>query len=334
MEHMPLTPPLTNDPNKQPQQKLSQRAARKAAAACIARSRHKAFVNNLQEQVDQRRRRVLALRNRAADRPRAAAANLCTQLKKLLSDERVSELGTWLKRSPELVAAWNDVEPAESPSAPIVGGTASTFAPPSAPVGKSVIKTPKAATPKATEARTPGRGKGSGKGSKANASGSSSKSSSDATRLDAELARQEFVAEAVVEAMEMEENDVEFEYGEGDDAMRINFNVEPEWEGEGDGVDGADLLNTLEMCQMYGDGLVTLLQHLSSVRPSTVEAWLQLKSEENGLDAESEWTNLTALEEDFVLMNDEHRPDVSIGGAAGVAMANAQRAACMTATAK
>ena len=120
---------------------------------------------------------------------------------------------------------------------------------------------------------------------------------------------------------------------EGDDAMRINFNVEPE--GEGGGVDGADLLNTLEMCQMYGDGLVTLLQHLSSVRPSTVEAWLQLKSEENGLDAETEWTNLSALEEDFVLMNDEHRPDVSIGAAAGGANAVAQRAAaCMTATAK
>lgn len=50
-----------------------------------------------------------------------------------------------------------------------------------------------------------------------------------------------------------------------------------------------------------------LLQHLTASRQPSVQAWLQLKQEaERSTDPAATWTSLSALEEDFLLINHEH----------------------------
>ena len=81
--------------------------------------------------------------------------------------------------------------------------------------------------------------------------------------------------------------------------------------GDDDDIDEADEYydEYVSYDDTYGDGLVALLQHLSADRRSTVQAWLQLKDDTEGRAYhESTWTNLSALEEDFLLINSEHRP--------------------------
>ena len=68
------------------------------------------------------------------------------------------------------------------------------------------------------------------------------------------------------------------------------------------------VLHSMELQETYGDGLSSLLQHLvQSGQQSSVQAWLQLKGEvERSNDPDAAWTNLAKLEEDFMLMNNEH----------------------------
>ena len=69
---------FNEDPNK------SRRATRKAAAACLARQRHKSFVNGLQDQGSVLRGRIESLRRR---RGHAVSAQLCAVARAL--DERI-----------------------------------------------------------------------------------------------------------------------------------------------------------------------------------------------------------------------------------------------------
>ena len=68
-----------------------------------------------------------------------------------------------------------------------------------------------------------------------------------------------------------------------------------------------EFLHSLDLSAMYGDGLSVLLQHLTTSRQPSVQAWLQLKQEaERSTDTAATWTSLSALEEDFLLINHEH----------------------------
>ena len=120
------------------------------------------------------------------------------------------------------------------------------------------------------------------------------------------LATQEFVTEAMHAASDaaLAEGEEAFSDDEVFDASMVEV-------GDDDDIDEADEYydEYVSYDDTYGDGLVALLQHLSADRRSTVQAWLQLKDDTEGRAYhESTWTNLSALEEDFLLINSEHRP--------------------------
>merc|ERR1711920_1004334 len=124
---------------------------------------------------------------------------------------------------------------------------------------------------------------------------SASASSSSQIALDEELSKQAFVAEAMATMQSDEEDD-------DSDAMPDH----EEWFGP--------MLHVLELQEMWGDGLPALLQHLSTSRQPSLQVWHQLKLEvESNNDAPATWTNLSMLEEDFVLINHEHLHSSGLG---------------------
>eukprot|EP00967_Tisochrysis_lutea_P094116 scaffold136590_cov34-Tisochrysis_lutea.AAC.3 len=88
--------------------KVSQRAARKAAAACLARQRHKSFVNSLQETIEARKVRVGVLKRRKEDYFACIAAHMMRGVRSQLPLSRQAELQRWLLCSERLTRAWNE----------------------------------------------------------------------------------------------------------------------------------------------------------------------------------------------------------------------------------
>ena len=75
------------------------RATRKAAAACLARQRHKSFVNSLQDNGSELSMRVDALRARRGNLQAYCAGHMLTLFEEELAAERVAQLRGWLKDS-------------------------------------------------------------------------------------------------------------------------------------------------------------------------------------------------------------------------------------------
>eukprot|EP00962_Isochrysis_galbana_P015712 scaffold4500_cov113-Isochrysis_galbana.AAC.3 len=88
--------------------KVSQRAARKAAAACLARQRHKSFVNSLQDTIEARKTRVGVLKRRKNDYFACVAAHMLRGVRSQLPVSRQAELQRWLLCSERLTRAWNE----------------------------------------------------------------------------------------------------------------------------------------------------------------------------------------------------------------------------------
>ena len=75
------------------------RASRKAAAACLARQRHKHFVNSLQDQGGGLRERVVQMRARRGKMGAICAEHMMTLMEEKLLPERYQQLRTWLEGS-------------------------------------------------------------------------------------------------------------------------------------------------------------------------------------------------------------------------------------------
>ena len=75
------------------------RASRKAAAACLARQRHKHFVNSLQDQGGGLRERVVQMRARRGKMGAICATHMMTLMEEKLLPERYAQLRTWLDGS-------------------------------------------------------------------------------------------------------------------------------------------------------------------------------------------------------------------------------------------
>jgi hypothetical protein len=97
---------MSEEAQKQP--KVSQRAARKAAAACLARQRHKSFVNSLQDTIEARKTRVGVLKRRKDDYFACIAAHMLRGVRSQLPVSRQAELQRWLLCSERLTRAWNE----------------------------------------------------------------------------------------------------------------------------------------------------------------------------------------------------------------------------------
>ena len=97
---------FNEDPNK------SRRATRKAAAACLARQRHKSFVNGLQDQGSVLRGRIESLRRR---RGHAVSAQLCAVARAL--DKRIR---TFAARAAGLRSARIRTHPSCTAPVPII----------------------------------------------------------------------------------------------------------------------------------------------------------------------------------------------------------------------
>jgi len=76
------------------------RATRKAAAACLARQRHKTFVNSLQEQGNTLRSRIEFLKRRRGHAAAAAAACMVERICNELPEERLTDFKQWIANSP------------------------------------------------------------------------------------------------------------------------------------------------------------------------------------------------------------------------------------------
>jgi len=314
-------PATADDPAGQPI-KGTHRAARKAAAARLARQRHKSFVGTLQGAIDARRQRIALLKMRKDDYFAAAAAHMIRGLRAHLNDTQSDELRRWARRSPKLDAAWE--APSETAwlrtqevTQPTEGGECSSSSAP-APAPARPAPAPMPAAPAATK--------------------SPEKPPADTMELDLALARQAFLSECLSDSDELDpvalkqgligasvvemEDDLEaaFDMAEGDIDEEMDEDdgselEEDESEDESDfyeDFDEADLaLQGVE--QHYGDGLTSLLRHLLTDRQPTVRAWLQLRDDDkfDRVRELSKWTDLTALEEDFLLMNSEHRPETT-----------------------
>merc|ERR1711920_697386 len=85
--------------------KVSQRAARKAAAACLARQRHKTFVNGLHDQSEALKSRVNVLKQRKQDMFGACAVAMVERIGEKLDESQMLQLQRWLMRSPKLAAS-------------------------------------------------------------------------------------------------------------------------------------------------------------------------------------------------------------------------------------
>jgi len=122
--------------------------------------------------------------------------------------------------------------------------------------------------------------------------------------LDEELSKQVFVTEAAMAAGVMLQDAMA---EEADRSSRPEAGSENTDELTGD-EEGLALAHSSEVQEVYGDGLSLLLRQLLDSRQSSVSAWLALKGEVEGTEAAArvDWTNLSTLEEDFVLINNEH----------------------------
>ena len=122
--------------------------------------------------------------------------------------------------------------------------------------------------------------------------------------LDEELSKQVFVTEAAMAAGVMLQDAMA---EEADMSSRPEAGSENTDELTGD-EEGLTLAHSSEVQEVYGDGLSLLLRQLLDSRQSSVSAWLALKGEVEGTEAAArvDWTNLSTLEEDFVLINNEH----------------------------
>ena len=255
---------------------ITQRAARKAAAACLARQRHKSFVTSLQDQVNSRKARVSALRGWHDEVFAVTGASMVSQLDGTLSAQQMAQLRRWLLRSPRLTAILNGDEcPSSASSA--TEETHSASVAPTPPHPELGGKCPRKPSEPEKEEAPPVR-------------------VGQTMALDEELSKQVFVTEAAVAAgVMLQEAEAALAAGE--------VTVE-----EVDDEEELAVLHSMELQETYGDGLSSLLQHLvQSGQQSSVQAWLQLKGEvERSNDPDAAWTNLAKLEEDFMLMNNEH----------------------------
>jgi len=249
--------------------KVTQRAARKAAAACLARQRHKSFVNSLQDQAAALQARVSVLKQRRHDMFGACAAFMLDRMDDRLSVPRMVQLRRWLVRSPKLAASMRSVTASSSRCASPV---------PTPPKLPELTSNADAKSNELTYSCTP-------------ASETPKVGAKDTMALDEELSKQVLMAEAMATMQPLASDDAD----QDEDDELVDEWIEP-------------VLHSFELQEAYGDGLMLLLQHLATARQPSVQAWLQLKLEaERASDAAaSEWTNLSDLEEDFVLINHEH----------------------------
>lgn len=257
---------------------MTQRAARKAAAACLARQRHKSFVSSLQDQVSARQSRVNVLRHWHDEVFHVSATNLMNNLACHLSAPRLTQLHRWLVRSSRLTAVVNGDECGSSASCP--GPADDALSARADSPSTEVLVSPHTPNEPQKDADIV-------------------RAADQAMALDEELSKQVFVTEAAVAAGVMLQ---EAEAAKAAEQQALQLPDDDE---------GLAVLHSIELQEVYGDGLSLLLQHLMDSRQSSVQAWLQLKLEserERSMDPtiNNTWTNLSTLEEDFVLINNEH----------------------------
>lgn len=253
--------------------KVSQRAARKAAAACLARQRHKTFVNGLHDQSESLKARVTLMKQRKHDMFGACAVTMLERMGEKLDESQMLQLHRWLMRSPKLAASLSAA--AASKASDEKARDAAAVRDAQREEQRPTSPEPSAAASGATtpEPKAP----------------SAVSSATNSIALDEELSKQAFVAEAMATMQSDDEED--------DDPDMVPEHEE--WLGP--------MLHALELQETWGDGLPALLQHLSTSRQPSLQVWHQLKLEvESSNDAPATWTNLALLEEDFVLMNHEH----------------------------
>ena len=92
---MSSAPPL----KEEEQEARDRRASRKAAAACLARQRHKSFVHNLQDSVHAMRYRVEVHKSRRGQLGAVASAEMLRRLESELPADKQQQLRSWLKNS-------------------------------------------------------------------------------------------------------------------------------------------------------------------------------------------------------------------------------------------
>ncbi|KAL1499362.1 hypothetical protein AB1Y20_011569 [Prymnesium parvum] len=102
-------PPPTHTPASTPSTTTVQsaiakerRASRKAAAACLARQRHKHFVSSLQDQGGGLRERVVQMRARRGKMGAICAEHMMTLMQQKLRPQQYVQLRAWLEGSPIL----------------------------------------------------------------------------------------------------------------------------------------------------------------------------------------------------------------------------------------
>lgn len=244
------------------------RASRKAAAACLARQRHKSFVNNLQDTGGDLRMRISSLRARRGRLQVLVVEHMLTLMGDQLPAERMAQVRAWVDGSALL-------------SLPPAGAASGSAAPGCADADAGSEKNslsgsqPTAETepePSEDHAAPHSTGAPSSADGSANADEQRSAEPSEPTLcLDEELSKQVFMEQAVsaVGAALAEEYSCDYD----DDEL--------------------EMMQGHELQQEYGEGLAALLQHLAHSRQPQIQAWFELKQEmEEDDDEEETWTNL------------------------------------------
>lgn len=212
------------------------RASRKAAAACLARQRHKHFVNALQNQGGGLRERVVQMRARRGKMGAICAEHMMTLMEEKLAPERFAQLRTWLDGSLIL-------EPPLLPTLDTVGSDPDAVA---AVIASIPIEaqTPLVEKPRAT-ARNGTTGASSSSAANAPSSPQSAPDSNTKGCLDEELSKQLFMEQAVSAV----------------GAALCGVADEEDYDE-----DELELLNHDDLEVAFGEGLSALMQHLAYSR--------------------------------------------------------------------
>lgn len=233
--------------NESPGGATTHRAARKAAAARLARQRHKGFINSLEGAISARRRRIHVLKRRKEDYAATAAAHMIRGLQAHLDPDRSLMLERWLRRSPTLAAALR------------------------MPTDEAWLRQLEQAEQAAAGASDEPPKK----------RGASAKAAAADTSLDEALAQQAFLEETLAAEDEAGCSSDE------EEGCVVSMDVDlewllpsPRWVVAGDEDEELELeeielepaLEWVSLDDTYGDGLSALLQHLLAQRRPSVKA--------------------------------------------------------------
>ena len=277
----PASPAAAAGSSNQSQSAIAKerRASRKAAAACLARQRHKSFVNGLQDSGGGLRARIVALRARRGRLQVAVAESMLTQMSQNLAVERMTQVRGWLEGSTIMTPL-----PLGGAEMACDGDTGSeknsVSSQPTVATEPECVDDKEGSPPPTAESPTPG----ALSVEVLSSDDSPAVLGSPTLCLDEELSKQVFMEQAVsaVGAALVEEYSCDYD----DDELEIM---------QGD-----------ELQQQYGEGLAALLQHLAHSRQPQIQAWFELKQEMEEEEEEETWTTLDGLEREYLLLSEYH----------------------------